>query len=50
MEAYCVRCKAKTEMKDPVETKTKRGTLMMKGKCSVCDTKTCGFIKKEKAA
>lgn len=36
--AYCVKCKAKTEMKD-VETVTmKNGRPAMKGKCSVCGT------------
>jgi len=40
-EAYCVRCKQKVEMKDPKETKTKRGTLMYKGKCAKCGTTVC---------
>lgn len=36
--AYCVKCKAKTEMKD-VETVTmKNGRPAMKGKCTVCGT------------
>ncbi len=36
--AYCVKCKAKTEMNE-VETVTmKNGRPAMKGKCSVCGT------------
>jgi len=41
VEAYCVRCRKKVEMKEPKETKTKRGTKMMKGKCPVCETTVC---------
>jgi hypothetical protein len=41
VEAYCVKCKAKCEMQDPKETKTKRGTKMMKGKCPKCGTVVC---------
>lgn len=44
MEAYCVKCKEKVEMKDGEETTTKRGTKMMKGKCPKCDTTVCGFV------
>ena len=40
-EAYCVKCRKKVEMKDPKETKTKRGTKMMKGKCPDCGTTVC---------
>ncbi|MFH1656588.1 MAG: DUF5679 domain-containing protein [Candidatus Nealsonbacteria bacterium] len=43
MEAYCVKCKAKQEMKDPneVEFKGKGDTKRraMKGECPVCGTK-----------
>lgn len=41
MEAYCVKCKKKVEIKNPTETKTKRGTIMHKGKCPVCDITVC---------
>jgi endogenous inhibitor of DNA gyrase (YacG/DUF329 family) len=41
VEAYCVKCKKKVEMKDPKESKTSRGTVMMKGKCPVCGTTVC---------
>jgi len=42
MEAYCVKCKAKQEMKEEqeVDMKGKGGVLRkaMKGKCPVCGT------------
>ncbi len=42
-EAYCVKCKAKREMKGPkeVEMKGKGGTKRraMTGQCPTCDTK-----------
>jgi len=37
-EGYCVKCKAKREMKDAAETMMKNGRRAMKGKCPVCDT------------
>ena len=40
-EGYCVKCKGKVEMKNPVESKTKRGTKIAKGKCPDCDTTVC---------
>ncbi len=39
MEAYCVRCKAKKEMKDPTETKMKNGKPAVSGTCVTCGTK-----------
>ena len=38
MEAYCVKCKAKREMKDPKQVKMKNGRPAMKGKCPICGT------------
>ena len=40
MMAYCMRCKKKTEMKNPKIKKNKRGIKMAQGVCSVCGTKT----------
>jgi len=40
-EAYCVKCKKKVQMKDGKETKTSKGTPMMKGKCPDCGTTVC---------
>ena len=39
MEAYCMKCKAKTEMKDPTPTTMKNGKPATTGTCSTCGTK-----------
>ena len=44
MEAYCMKCKAKKEMKDPKETTTKNGRPMVKGVCPDCGTKMNKFL------
>ena len=41
MEAYCVKCRKKVDIANPVETKTKKGVPMVKGKCPVCNTSVC---------
>ncbi len=38
MEAYCVKCKAKKEMKEAKQVKMKNGRPAMKGKCPDCGT------------
>ena len=38
MEGYCVKCKSKKEIKDPVEVTMKNGRKAMKGKCPTCGT------------
>lgn len=35
---YCMKCKAKREMKETVEVTMKNGRKAMKGKCAVCGT------------
>ena len=35
---YCVKCKAKKEMKDTQNVIMKNGRKAMKGKCTSCDT------------
>jgi NAD-dependent SIR2 family protein deacetylase len=47
VEAYCVKCKAKVQMKDGKESKTSRGTTMMKGKCPQCGTTVCRMMGKK---
>jgi hypothetical protein len=47
ISGYCVKCKAKREMKDVSMTKTKRGTPMAKGKCPTCGTTMCKMISKK---
>jgi hypothetical protein len=44
MEAYCVKCKAKTEIQGGVETKNAKGRRMMKGKCPKCGTVVCRIL------
>ena len=38
MEGYCVKCKAKKEIKDGKETTMKNSRKAMKGKCPDCGT------------
>jgi DNA topoisomerase-1 len=38
MEAYCVKCKAKREIQNPVAEFNAVGTPVTKGKCPVCNT------------
>ena len=38
MDAYCVMCKTKKEMKDGTEVKMKNGRKAMKGRCPTCGT------------
>jgi len=37
-EAYCVKCKAKKEMKDAKEVTMKNGRKALKGVCPSCGT------------
>ena len=39
MEAYCMKCKTKREMKDPVPSFNARSSPVTTGVCSVCGTK-----------
>lgn len=39
MQGYCVKCKAKREMKDEKQVTTANHRQMMKGICTVCNTK-----------
>lgn len=39
MEAYCVKCKAKREMKAPQQVVLKNGRPATSGTCSTCGTK-----------
>ncbi|MBR4749531.1 MAG: hypothetical protein IK083_08185 [Abditibacteriota bacterium] len=39
MEAYCVKCKAKKEIKNPKEVTMKNGKPAVTGKCPDCGTK-----------
>jgi hypothetical protein len=48
-EAYCVKCKKKTEIKNPQEVTMKNGRHALKGTCSVCGTTTQSFLSEKKA-
>jgi hypothetical protein len=39
MDAYCVKCKAKVQVKDPKEVTMKNGRPAVSGTCSACGTK-----------
>jgi len=39
MEAYCVKCRSKREMKDPKKVTLKNGRPATQGICPVCGTK-----------
>ncbi len=39
MQAYCMKCRAKKEMKGPKAIKMKNGRAATKGVCSKCGTK-----------
>ncbi|MDP1854252.1 MAG: DUF5679 domain-containing protein [Candidatus Omnitrophota bacterium] len=38
MQAYCLKCKLKKEMKDEEQVTLKNGRKAMKGKCPDCGT------------
>jgi len=38
---YCVRCKKKVDISNPIEGLTKRKVKIAKGFCPVCKTKVC---------
>lgn len=47
-EGYCVKCKAKVEIKDGKIADNARGVSMMKGKCPKCSTTVCRILGKKK--
>jgi hypothetical protein len=38
MQAYCVKCKSKREMKNAKTVKMKNGRKATKGQCPICGT------------
>lgn len=42
----CMSCKKQVEIKDGVESKTKKGTRILKGVCATCGTKVCRLLGK----
>ena len=50
VDGYCVKCKAKkTNIKDPVMSKTSKGGFIAKGKCPDCGTTVCRIMGKDAA-
>jgi hypothetical protein len=45
MQAYCVKCKCKREMKNPEKVVLKNGRPATKGECPVCGCKIFTFAK-----
>jgi RNase P subunit RPR2 len=39
MKAYCFKCRAKRDIKNPVSVTLKNGRPAVRGTCSVCGTK-----------
>jgi NAD-dependent SIR2 family protein deacetylase len=39
-DVYCVKCKKKTEQKDPQRVTMKNGKPAQQGSCAICGTKT----------
>jgi RNase P subunit RPR2 len=47
VDAYCVKCKAKTEIKNPKEIIMKNGRPAITGTCSKCGTKVFKILPKK---
>ena len=47
MEAYCLKCREKREMKDPNPITMKNGKPATEGKCPVCGTRMFKIGKSE---
>lgn len=41
IEAYCMKCKEKQRMQNPVQGTTKNGKPITKGTCPVCGSTIC---------
>ncbi len=46
---YCVKCKEKVTIKDPVIHRTKRGGYMAKGPCPTSGNTVCAMMSKDNA-
>lgn len=47
IQAYCVKCKAQREIRDPRKVGMKNGRFAAKGPCSVCGTTMFKILSKE---
>ena len=50
MLLYCLKCRKKTESKNPKVAKTKNGKIMLLTKCAVYESKKSKFIKEQEAS
>ena len=46
MEAYCMKCRTKHEIKNPAKVTLKNGRHTTKGTCPVCGTKMTRMLPK----
>ena len=46
-KGYCMKCKKSVEMKDEKEKRTKKGMIMIIGKCPYCETTVCRMTGKK---
>ena len=49
MLSYCLKCKKKTEKKNPKVSKTINGKTMILSKCAICNSQKSKFIKEQQA-
>jgi DNA-directed RNA polymerase subunit RPC12/RpoP len=47
VEGYCVKCKKKVEIENGKQSKTSKGTAILKGKCPNCGTTVCRMLGKK---
>ena len=45
--AFCVKCRTKVEMNNPVSKINSRGVKMLQSKCTTCGSLVKTFVKKE---
>ena len=50
MLPYCLKCRKKTESKNPKVARTKNRRIMLLSKYLVCDSKKLKFIKEQEAS
>ena len=50
MSWYCLKCRKKTESKNPQVVNTKNGRIMLLSKCALCESKISQFMKNQDAS
>ena len=50
MLSYSLKCRKRTESKNPKVATTNNGRIMILSKCAVCDSKKSWFIKEQEAS